>query len=176
MRYGVFADFFPIFADFFQIFAFFCKFWQILANFGKMFGLIFRARWAIFRILTQNLEKLDPGAVFAPRECFFRIPRVFSHQFGRIFVDFRAIWLGRFRPVFLFPRSVSCTPPNKKKHAILQFCKAFTPHPNMTTLQYSLMTGEDAAVPRVQGALDMRSHAAFLVSWRMTSHTVRAIR
>ena len=55
----------------------FADFSQNLAKIGNFFGLIFRARWAIFHILTQNLEKLDPGAVFAPRECFFRIPRVF---------------------------------------------------------------------------------------------------
>ena len=75
-----------------------------MAKFGEKIGLIFRARWVIFRVLTRNLEKLDPGTVFAPRECFFRILRVF-HQFGLIFVRFREIWavfgrlfsfLGRF--------------------------------------------------------------------------------
>ena len=59
------------------MFADFRRFLQIFAKFGKIFGLIFRARWAIFHILTQSLEKLDPGTVFAPRECFFRIPRAF---------------------------------------------------------------------------------------------------
>ena len=39
--------------------------------------LIFRARWVDFRILTQHLGKLDPGTVFAPRECLFRFPGVF---------------------------------------------------------------------------------------------------
>ena len=69
--------FFADFCRFSPIFADFCIFLQKLARFGKMFGLIFLARWAIFCILTQNLEKLDLGAVFAPRECFFRIPRAF---------------------------------------------------------------------------------------------------
>ena len=52
------------------MFAEFCKILQTLANFGKIFGLIFRARWTIFRFLAQNFEQLGPGAVFAPRECF----------------------------------------------------------------------------------------------------------
>ena len=59
----------PIFADV-------CRNLQILQIYAIFFEVIFRARWAIFRILTPNLEKLDPGAVFAPRECFFRIPHV----------------------------------------------------------------------------------------------------
>ena len=59
-----------MFADVLQMFAmFFCFF--------KKNKLILRAPWTIFHIFTQNLEKLDPGAVFARRECFFRIPRVF---------------------------------------------------------------------------------------------------
>ena len=97
LRYGVFADFCrfsPMFADF-------CKIWQIWAKFGKIFGLTFRARWAIFHILTQNLEKLDPGAVFAPRECFFSDSSHSSHKFGLIFVDIRASW-GVFGRLFCF--------------------------------------------------------------------------
>ena len=66
-----------MFADFRGFLQMFAKKMQNLANFGICFGLIFRARWAIFRMLTQNIEKLNPGAVFAPRECFFQIPRVF---------------------------------------------------------------------------------------------------
>ena len=64
------------FCQFSLIFADFCRFWQILANFGNFF-VNFPGSLGDFRILTQNLEKLDPGAVFAPRECFFRIHRVF---------------------------------------------------------------------------------------------------
>ena len=61
-----FADFrgrLPIFAD--------------VCKTHKFIELIFRALWATFRISIQNLEKLDPRAAFAPRECFFRIPPVF---------------------------------------------------------------------------------------------------
>ena len=59
----------PIFADV-------CRFLQIFAFFA-FFELIFRAPRAVFCILAQHLDKLDPGAVFVLRECFFRIPRVF---------------------------------------------------------------------------------------------------
>ena len=126
-----FRRFLPIFADF-------CRFWQNLAKLGNFLGLIFQARWAIFHIWTLNLEKLDPGAVFAPRECFFSESLRFSHQFGLISFDFRAIWavFGRF----FVSRSTSCKIP--PKHALLLFGKAFTPHPDMTTLQYSLLIGE----------------------------------
>ena len=54
---------------FLPIFAVVCRCLRNLAKLGKIFGLIFQARWAFFQILTQNLQKkLDPGGVFAPRE------------------------------------------------------------------------------------------------------------
>ena len=68
------------------MFADFRRFLQIcfqnlanLANFGKIFGFIFPARWAIFRILTQNLEKSRSGRRFrAPGVFFFRFLAFFS--------------------------------------------------------------------------------------------------
>ena len=130
----------PIFADFRGFLQIFATIWQNLAKFGKMFGLIFRARWAIFCILTQNIEELDPGAVFAPRECFFG----FLMFFSSIWPYFRrcSSSLGHFRPGFLLSRSISCK--ILKKHAMFLCCKAPTPHPNMTALQYFPMISADA--------------------------------
>ena len=111
-----------------------------MASFGNFFGLIFRARWAIFRILTQNLENSIRAPFSCPGSAFFRFLAFFS-SFWSNFRRFSSN-LGRFRPDFLFSRSISCK--IAPKHAILLFCKAFTPHPNMTALQFSLVSGAGA--------------------------------
>ena len=127
----------PIFTDF-RIFL--LQILQFLAKFGKnwhFFGLIFRDPWAIFQILTQNLEKHWIRAPFSrPGSAFFG----FLAFFSSIWPYFRRFSsnLGRFRLSFLLSRSISCKIP--PKHETLLFCKAFTPHPNMTTLQYSPVT------------------------------------
>ena len=130
---GCFRRFLPIFADVCMLF---CKIGQTLAEFCKNIGVIFRPRWVIFHILTQNLENSIRAPFWRPGSAFFR----FLAFFSSIWPTFRRFSsnLGRFRPVFLFSRSIPCNIP--PKHAILLFCKAFTPHPNMTTLQYALMS------------------------------------
>ena len=128
---GCFRRVLPIFADF-------CRFLQNLAKFCEIwqnFRVNFPGSLGNFHILTQNLENIDPGDVFSPRECFFR----FLAFFSSIWPNFRRFSgnLGRFRPASLFSRSISCI--ILKKHAMLLFCKTPTPHRNLTTLQHSPM-------------------------------------
>ena len=89
--------FFADACDFSPMFAEFADFHRMLQRFVSRFsGLVGRISF-----LTQNLEKLDPGAVFAPRECLFS-------DSSRLFLSIRpnirgcSPNLGRFRPVFVF--------------------------------------------------------------------------
>ena len=117
---------------------FFRRCLPILADFCKRMQkveFIFWARWAIFHILTQNLEKLNPAPFSRPGSAFFGFLVFFSSALP----NFRRFSsnLGRFRPVFCFLGRVPAK--SSKKHAMLLFCGVFAPHPNMTTLQYSPM-------------------------------------
>ena len=123
-----FRRFLPIFADFWI-------FLQNFANFGKIFGLIFRARWAVFRIFDPKSWKTRSGRPFRAPGVLFSDSSRFSHEFGLIFVDVLAIWavFGRFFG-FLgrFPA---------KSHQNMQLC-CFAKHSHHTPiwLHYTILS------------------------------------
>ena len=83
---------------FFQFVVMFADVCPCFAHTSAKFGGIFQARWTIFHALIQHLEKLDPGTIVFG----------FIALFASFLLNFRSSNLGRFRPGFLFCRSISC--------------------------------------------------------------------